>query len=353
MITIGVDAHKSVHVAIALDDARQEIGQWRGPNSRSGWDRLVQWANGFERPRQWGIEGAWSYGRGLAQLLVTGEETVYEINARWTAARRRGARRLGKTDRLDASAVAMLVRQEAPDLPRVFPEDVTAVLDLLTTEREAALGEATRLKNQIHALLAQIDPEYRQHIPTLSSKSGLEAVEQYRAASSDLLSQERAASVRRLAQRLRLALTQVAELEREIKARTEPGFSPLTRLCGVNVLTAGVLAGILGPGTRFESEAQLASYAGAAPLEASSAGVVRHRLNRGGNRRLNGILHMIALTQMRSWPPAQAYIARRISEGTSKREAMRALKRYLIRAIWHQWQDCVALPLKSAGIEAA
>jgi transposase len=199
----------------------------------------------------------------------------------------------------------------------------------------------------------QLDPEYRRHIPTLSSKAGLEAVEQYQAAGSDLISQQRAASVRRLAQRLRLALNQVIELEREIKARTEPGFSPLTTLCGVNTVTAGALAGILGPGARFTTEAQLASYAGAAPLEASSAGVVRHRLNRGGNRRLNGILYMIALTQMRSWPPAQAYIARRVSEGKSKREAMRALKRFLVRAIWHQWQECMASPLNTEGTKAA
>ncbi len=285
MITIGVDAHKSIHVAIALDDSGKEIGQWRGSNSRTGWSSILKWADSFEGPRHWGIEGAWSYGRGLAQLLVARGETVYEINARWTAARRRGARRSSKTDRLDAKAVGMLVRQEAPDLPRVFPEDATVVLDLLSTEREATLGEATRLRNQIHALLLQLDPEYRRHIPTLSSKAGLEAVEQYQAAGSDLISQQRAASVRRLAQRLRLALNQVIELEREIKARTEPGFSPLTTLCGVNTVTAGALAGILGPGARFTTEAQLASYAGAAPLEASSAGVVRHRLNRGGNRR--------------------------------------------------------------------
>ena len=117
-------------------------------------------------------------------------------------------------------------------------------------------------------------------------------------------------------------------------------FEPLTRLCGVDLLTAGTLAGILGPGRRFSTDAQLAAYAGAAPLEASSAGLVRHRLNRGGNRRLNCILYRIVLTQAHHSLQARAYLDRRTSEGKSRREGMRALKRYVIRAIWRLWAEC-------------
>ena len=343
MITIGVDAHKTVHAAIAVDEAGQEIGQWRGPNSVSGWHRLLAWAGEQGASRQWGIEGAWSYGRGLAQHLVDMGEMVYEVNARWTAMGRRAARRTGKTDRLDARAVALFVRQEAPDLPVVFAEDESAVLDLLTGEREAALSEGVRLRNQIHALLMHIDPEYKDHLPSLDSQAGMRALENYSAPRPGILHEERAASVRRLAKRLRLAMDQAADLGRQIASRTEEaGFSPLTNLYGVNLLTAGTLAGILGPGQRFNSDARLAAHAGVAPLEASSAGVVRHRLNRGGNRRLNGVLHRIAITQLRGWQPAQDYIARRISEGKSKREAIRALKRYLVRAVWHLWRQCAA-----------
>src|SRR3989304_1113739 len=97
--------------------------------------------------------------------------------------------------------------------------------------------------------------------------------------------------------------------------RAAEAFPPLTRLCGVNLLTAGALAGILGPGNRFSSEAQLAAYAGAAPLEASSAGRLRHRLNRGGNRRANCVLYRIVLTQASHLPEAKAYIERRGAEG--------------------------------------
>jgi transposase len=346
MITIGVDAHKRVHVAVALNAAGQVLAQWRGPNTLEGWQALRDWAQALGRPRCWGIEGAWNYGRGLAQHLVAGGEVVYDINPRWTAKERGRARRTGKTDRLDAHAVALLVWREEDPLPQVAAEDETAVLEVLVTERENALAEATRLRNQLHQLLLQIDPEYRTHLPHLQSKAGLSALETYTAPGTNPspVQQAQAAAVRRLAQRLRLAIEQAAELAEEIKERAQAHFSPLTKLCGVNLLTAGALAGLLGPGRRFPTNAHLAAYAGVAPLEASSAERVRHRLNRGGNRRLNAIFYRIALTQARYAPQARTYLDRRVAEGKTRREALRALKRYLVRAIWRLWQECLPAP---------
>ena len=153
MITIGVDApcaHKHVHAGVALDEAGQEVARWRGPNTACGWDALRAWATELgsaAAARRWGIEGAWHYGRGLAQHLVASGETVYEVNPRWTAEQRRSARRPGKSDALDARAVALLVQREATTLPPVGADDETAVLDLLVTEREGAVAEATRLRN--------------------------------------------------------------------------------------------------------------------------------------------------------------------------------------------------------------
>ena len=353
VITIGVDAHKRLNVALALDEAGQPVGQWRGPNTPDGWQALSRWADEHGAPRRWGVEGAWNYGRGLAQHLVAAGETVYEVNPRWTAQRRRGARKPGKSDRLDAGAVAALVRSEGPTLPRVPAEDETAILDLLATEREGALAEATRLRNQLHALLLQLDPDYQAHLPRLTTAAGLAALEGYAGPTPNPLQQERAAGVRRLARRLRLALEQAEELAGQIRARAEAGFSPLTRLCGIGLLLAGTLAGILGPGRRFATDAQLAAYAGVAPLEASSAGLVRHRLNRGGNRRLNAILHRIAITQLRASPQARAYLERRIGEGKTRREAIRALKRFLVRAIRRLWQECTSSRAADSASAAA
>jgi transposase len=280
VITIGVDAHKRVHVAVALDDAGVEVGRWRGANSPAGWCALAEWAASIGPDRTWGIEGAWGYGRGLAQHVVAQSETVYEVNARWTAAGRRRARNPGKNDPLDARAVALVVRQEA-GLPLVELEDQTAVLDLLTSERESAIAEATRLRNQIHSLLLQVDPEYELRLPSLKSRAGLAALARYRTRSDNDTQQERAAAVRRLSKRLSLALSQAEDIAHRIRDLAGECFLPLTRLCGVNLLTAGALAGILGPAPRFANDAQLAAYAGVAPLEASSAGLTRHRLNRG------------------------------------------------------------------------
>lgn len=340
MTSIGVDAHKQIHVAVAVDDAGREIARWRGANSSDGWHDLVRWAAALPQPQAWGIEGAWNYGRGLAQHLVGAGAAVSEVNPRWTAAGRLRARTRAKNDRLDALAVALLVWRDSATLPAVTADDETAVLDLLITEREDAVAEATRVRNQLHQVLLQLDPEYRRHLPTLQSVRGMRAVEEYAIADPRPLQQQRAGTVRRLAQRLRLVQGQAETIAAEIRKLTAPRFAPLTRICGVSLLTAGALAGILGPGHRFTSDAQLAVYAGAAPLEASSAGRVRHRLNRGGNRRLNAILYRIVLTQARHSPQARCYLDRRMGEGKTRSEAVRALKRYVVRAIWQRWQEC-------------
>jgi transposase len=340
MITLGVDAHKRVHVAVAVDEAGRELGEWRGANSRIGWRNLLDWSESFGPERQWGIEGAWNYGRGMAQHLVVNGEVVYEINTRWTALGRRRAKKLDKTDQLDARAVARFVRAEAPALPAVYADDETAVLDALCVEREGLLSDACRLRNQLHALLLQIDPEYQRRLPKLDSAAGIKVVSSYPLPRTDELARRRAAGVRRLGARLSLVLVHIAELTRQIETLARPRFERLTELCGISLLTAGTLAGILGPGRRFANDAQLAAYAGAAPLEASSAGRTRHRLNRGGNRRLNAVLYRIALTQAHHAPDARAYLDRRVSEGKTRREAMRALKRYIARAVWRLWQEC-------------
>jgi transposase len=352
LITLGVDAHKAIHVAVAVDEAGRELGEWRGPNTPDDWASLNRWAAAFGPNRWWGVEGAWGNGRGLAQHLVALGATVFEISPHWTSRLRRNNRRQGKSDRLDARAVARCVREEAPSLPLVHPEDDSAILDLLSTERDAAIAEATRLRNQIHALLTQLDPEYEQHLPVLTSVAGLRALVTYAAPEETSIQQHRAACVRRLAERLQLATRQAEDVAKQIRLLAKERYEPLTELCGVNLLTAGTLAGMLGPGHRFQSEAQLAAYAGTSPLEASSSGLTRHRLNRGGNRKLNSVIYRIALTQAHFHLGARAYLERRISEGKTRREAHRCLRRYIARAIWRLWQECLQQPATKI-VEAA
>lgn len=341
MIVIGVDAHKRLHVAVAINEQGQSLSEWRGANGPAGWEAFVGWAQSLGPDRRIGIEGAWNLGRGLAQFLVELGEDVFEVNSRWTALGRKSARSVAKTDVLDAQAVAATVLREAGALPKVTADDVTVILGLLVSERDSAIVEATRLRNQIHSLLMLVEPGYERTLPQLKTKAGLEALLSYASPRPGAINSERAASVRRLAQRLQLATDHFTELGTRIRELAAANFVPFTNICGVSLLTAGALAGILGPGRRFSSDAELASYAGAAPLEASSAGKVRHRLNRGGNRQLNAILYRIVLTQSRMSPEARRYIERRRSEGKTRREAVRALKRYVVRAIWRTWQQCL------------
>lgn len=232
---------------------------------------------------------------------------------------------------------------EGETLPRVTPENALAAIALLVHERAGLHGEATRVRNQLHALLLQIDPTYEQHlVRPLRRHSGAAALETYVAPGDD--ARARAAAVRRLAARLRLLLEQAELLARQIRALAAPRYAPLAELAGVDLLSAGALAAVLG--TRaFTSDAALAAYAGVAPLEASSGEHVHHRLNRHGDRQLNALLHRIAVTQARVTPAAQAYIARRRSEGKTWREAVRTLQRYVARAIWRQWRRCLPPPV--------
>jgi transposase len=340
MLTIGVDPHKSVHHAVAVDELGKALGEWRGENSPTGWASLREWARSLAEEAQWGIEGAWSNGHGLAQYLVGQGEAVYDVPPRQTAVERGRSRGRSKSDARDGLAIARLVAREGMSLTPVIAEDETSVVAVLVRERRSAMGEATRVRNQLHALLTLCDPQYKDRVPALTSAAGIVAVRAYQVVGGSAAQQARAASVRRLGERLALVTAQAAELEKEISALGKARFCPLTTITGIKGLTAGTLAGHLGCGQRFTREDQLASYAGIAPLEASSGGKVRHRLNRTGNRQLNAVVHRIALTQLRSFPAAKACVERRQREGKSKREAVRALKRYIIRAIWRQWQAC-------------
>ncbi len=159
MITIGVDAHKRVHMAVAVDAAGRELTRWRGPNSSAGWRERARWGAALDGPVCWGVARAWNYGRGLAQHLITTGAAVVAVHPRWTAAGRRRARRRDKHDRLDAQAVALYVWRAGATLPRLVADDDTAVRELLVSEREDLVAEATRLRNQRHQLVLHRDPE--------------------------------------------------------------------------------------------------------------------------------------------------------------------------------------------------
>lgn len=339
MVWVGVDAHKKVVVAVAVDETGQVSSRFDGGNTPRDWQRFSGWLGELGEVVSVGIEGAYSYGRGLAQWLVGSGLTVYDINPRWTAAYRRTARRQHKTDPLDARAVALVVLRDRRDLPQVLADDVSSVLQLLVAERDSALAESVRLRNQLHVHFFQLSLE----VGTIHSAAGLHKLLAQLLEPRSALDDRRIAVIKRLAERCFLAFAEVERYAAEIEVLAKEHFAPLTRIHGVGLLTAGVIASQLGPGSRFLSEAQVAAYAGVAPLEASSAGHTRHRLNRSGNRKLNAAIYFIALSQLRSpTSPGRAYIDKRRAQGKTLREALRALKRFIARAIFQAWRECLS-----------
>ena len=174
MIWIGIDAHKRVHQAVVLS-ADGVLGQKTIANTASGWTELLRWASSWPE-RIWAVEGSGSLGRGVAQLLAVRGERVHEVNPRWTASRRRGLRRPGKSAILDAQAVARLLREEGDNLPLVQAETVAgASLQLWSHLRDDVVLDMTRLRNRLHALLLLCDPEYKHVIRSLRNRIGIQA----------------------------------------------------------------------------------------------------------------------------------------------------------------------------------
>jgi transposase len=343
-VTIGVDAHKRVQQAVAIDGTGQEQARWRGGNRPADWDALQTWAAGRDGERRWGIEGSGQYGHGLAQYLVGAGEPVVEVTPRLTAGTRRGSRARGKSDRLDALAVARVVAREGEALPAVQPDDASAVLAELAADRTSAVAAATALRNELHQVLHQLGAIDPRTWPDLTTAAAVVTLVDYPAPADDALTAARVRRVRHLAARLHLALEQADATTKAIADLARPYLAPLDDLCGVAPLTAGLLATELG-GHHFESDAQLASYAGVAPLEASSGEHTRHWLNRGGNRALNMLVHRIALVQLRCSSEAQAYVDQRCREAKTQREAIRCLKRYIARRVFRAWQAWTLPPL--------
>ena len=348
MIWIGVDAHKRLHEAVAISESGV-VGSRRIHNDPPQWAQLLEWATQWPQ-RVWAVEGAWYLGRGLAQFLAEHGEEVHEVSGRWTAQRRRGMRRPGKSDRLDAHSVAQLLREERATLPRVYAEDDELASVQLWSRLEAELTEdRTRLLNRLHDLLLLCDPRYATALPDLTTQAGIAAARAYVAPGARAVAREREQAVRVTAEQVALLDAQIRDLRRKLERASKSSFRALRAIEGVGALTACTIVAELGAPRPGFGDEQLAALAGVAPLEASSAGVTRHRVNRGGNRRLNLALHRIVLTQARMYEPARAYLARRRAEGRTDREARRALKRLLCRRIIQAWRACFDQPLAAAA----
>jgi transposase len=252
------------------------------------------------------------------QLLAAGEELV-RVPPKLTVPERRAGRTRGKSDPIDALAIARAAIRE-PGLARPRPDE--------------------RVYREIKLLVHQLDPTYEVPLRRLDRATQLERVARW------LTRREQELQVR-LARDLVAIIRQlnrtIGELDQELGQRTTEMAPALLALPGCAAITAAKLLAEIGPIDRFRTDAQLARHGGVAALQASSGKSQRHRLDRGGNRQLNAALYRIAITQARYYPPAREYLERKRSEGKSRREALRCLKRLLARVVFNTLKASPAL----------
>lgn len=331
MITIGVDPHKRSHTAAAADAATGELVDTLTVTADpAGHARLIDWARALADERRFALEDCRHVSGRLERELVARGERVVRVPPKLMGQARRGQRTSGKSDPIDALAVARAGLRE-PELPAAHLDREARELKLLLDHREDMVRERTaqiqRLRWHLHDVQSGLEPDPR----------ALRSGPARRSLARRLARREQTVEVR-IARELLARIGEITRRERdlqvEIRERVVAYAPRLLELPGCAELTAAKLIAEVAGAARFRSDAQLARHSGCAPLEASSGARRRHRLSRRGNRQLNCALHRIAVTQARVHPEARAYLERKRAEGKSTREALRCLKRHLVRSVW-------------------
>jgi transposase len=331
VIVIGVDPHKQSHTGAAIESASGELRGERTVKARThGHEQLLEWGRSLASERLWALEDCRHVSVSLERFLLASGEQVVRVPPKLMAGARRSSRRRGKSDAIDALAVGRAFLRE-PGLPAAHLAGAEREIRLLVDHREDLVQERTRIQQRLRWHLHELCPELELPAGCLDRSTWLERL-QRRLGRRQQTVQVRIC--RELVSRCRELTGRARELERELSQLVSAQAPALLELPGFGVLTAAKLVGETAGAARFASEARLAMHAGAAPLDASSGQHRRHRLNRSGNRQLNCALHRIAVTQGRLHPPARAYLARKEAEGRSRREALRCLKRQLVRTVY-------------------
>jgi transposase len=329
MIVIGVDVHKHSLTAVAVDEAGRMLDEKTVATADAA---PVVWASGLGSERLWALEDCRQLTRALERELLAAGEQLVRVPPKLMAPERRAGRLRGKSDPIDALAVARAALRE-PGLSRPRPDEQPfRELKLLVDHRDDLVDERRRAQQRLRWHLHQLDPSFVVPARHLDRPLHLDRVARW------LVRRDQDVQVRiarELVTRCRSLTRTILELDRELEQRTAETAPALLELPGCGALTAAKLLAEIGPIGRFQSDAQLARHSGVAPLEASSGRVQRHRLDRGGNRQLNCALYRIAITQARVHPAARAYLERKQTEGKSRREAIRCLKRQLVRVVFN------------------
>lgn len=333
MIVIGTDTHKRTHTCAAVfAQSGQLAGELTASAREPGFRELLTWGRSLDEERIWAIEDCRHVSGSLERFLIASGERVVRVPPKLMGESRRVERSSGKSDPIDALAIARAALREGPGtLPAAHLDEDAMQVKLLLDHREdlvkARSEDQCRLRWHLHDLW----PELEIPAGALDRMVWLQRVARKLARAEQ---STRARVARELVVEIRRRTRRVVELEREIGALVKAQAPQLLDLEGCGALTAAKLIAETAGAERLASDAKFARLAGVAPIPASSGKRVRHRLDRGGNRQLNCALHRIAVTQGRCYAPAREFLAKKQAEGKTRIEALRCLKRHLARRVW-------------------
>jgi len=329
----GVDTHKDLHVAAVVDDLDRVLDTQSFATTRQGYRMMLAWMRSFGELRRVGIESTGSYGAGLLRYMQSADVEVLEV----TTPDRHDRRKRGKNDDLDAANAAHAAFAGQRTVTPRSRNGMVESLRVLKACRKSAVNARRIALQMIQNTIIAAPDRLRDQLRSMTRMQLIRTLAAWRpdlTAYRDLEAAYRI-SLKSLARRYLELHDEIAdfdvmiaaivqELAPELIARNSIGHNSAAQL----LLTAG------DNPERLKSEASFAALCGVSPVPASSGKTVRHRLNRGGDRAANSALHIIAIGRLRTDERTKTYVARRVAEGHSKLEAIRALKRYIAREVF-------------------
>ena len=332
-VIVGVDTHKDLHVAVAITVLGARLGTLTVPVTTAGYQQLVRWAEAFGPVQAFGIEGTGSYGAGLSRALTSNGYRVIEVDR----PNRRLRRQRGKSDTIDAEAAARAVLSGEARTCAKSGDGKVEMIRHLKIVRDTAMKSRTQAMVTLKTLIVNAPQDLREQFISIIGRIALvRTLAALRPGSINSTTASAKTALRMLARRWLSLNAEIRELDDALEVLVRLQAPRLMASPGIATGTIAEMLIVLGDNPeRIRSESAFAKLCGVCPIPASSGKTTRHRLNRGGNRRANAALHRVAVVRMRCHASTKAYIQRRTGEGSSLREILRCLKRYIAREIFN------------------
>ena len=329
----GVDTHKDLHVAAVVDEHDRVLGSRCFPTTRHGYKQMLTWMRSFGALQRVGVEATGTYGAGLLRYLQHAGVAVLEVTTPDTHDRRKR----GKNDDLDAQNAAHAAFAGRRTVTPKSRDGMIESLRVLKACRKTAVAARRVALQMIHNTIVCAPDELREALRQMTRMQLIRTLAAWRPDLTDYRNVVSAyrITLKSLARRYLELHDEIADLDAMITAIVDELAPNLLARNSIGPGSAAQLLLTAGDNTeRLQSEASFAALCGVSPVPASSGKIIRHRLNRGGDRAANSALHIIAIGRLRTDPRTKAYVAKRIAEGHSKLEAIRCLKRYIAREVF-------------------